>query len=121
MSLLKNRIKEVLSSELQETPFMMGFSMNLFQWIPASILAKEIKILYPNCKIAIGGIGNPNLAKAFLQNFPQFDFALWGEGEISLVKLAFNLDNPAIVPHMAYRVKITISNCHFNVLRVILH
>ena len=34
MSLLKNRIKEVLSSELQETPFMMGFSMNLFQWIP---------------------------------------------------------------------------------------
>ena len=50
---------------------------------------------------AIGGIGNPNLAKAFLQNFPQFDFALWGEGEISLVKLAFNLDNPAIVPHMA--------------------
>lgn len=105
VSLLKNRIKEVLSSELQETPFMMGFSMNLFQWIPASILAKEIKILYPNCKIAIGGIGNPNLAKAFLQNFPHFDFALWGEGEISLVKLAFNLDNPAIVPHMAYRVK----------------
>ena len=27
VSLLKNRIKEVLSSELQETPFMMGFSM----------------------------------------------------------------------------------------------
>lgn len=27
VSLLKNRIKEVLSSELQETPFMMGFSI----------------------------------------------------------------------------------------------
>ena len=70
VSLLKNRIKEVLSSELQETPFMMGFSMNLFQWIPASILAKEIKILYPNCKIAIGGIGNPNLAVSFSPKFP---------------------------------------------------
>ena len=101
---LRKQIKDIICSELQDSPFMAGFSMNLFQWIPASILGKAIKEFCPKCKIVIGGIGNPNLAKAFLKNFPQFDFALWGEGEVNLVELAINPKNPSIVPHMAYRM-----------------
>lgn len=114
---LKKRINDVLVSELQDAPFMMGFSMNLFQWIPASIIAKMVKNLYPKCMVVIGGIGNPNLAKAFLGNFLQFDFALWGEGEVNLVELALKHKNPSAIPHMVYRDingNVVVSSQHLN-------
>lgn len=105
VTLLEERISEIMATELLKNPVMVGFSMNLFQWVPASILAKIIKKSNHDCPIAVGGIGNPKLAKSFLENFEQFDFALWGEGEFNLVQLARNIDNPRIIPHIAYRNK----------------
>lgn len=103
---LEARISEVMTTEFLGQPMMVGFSMNLFQWVPASILAKVIKEKYHECPIAVGGIGNPKLAKSFLDNFNQFDVALWGEGEFNLVELARNLDNPGIVPNIVFRNKV---------------
>lgn len=70
-----------------------GFSMKMYQWVLASVLAEKIKKRAPNMPIVIGGINTAKEAKAFLENFKQFDIAIWGEGEIPLKELTFCLSN----------------------------
>lgn len=103
VSKLKQRIADVINQEYSEDTLLTGFSMNLFQWIVASIIGTEIKSLRNDVLIAVGGIGNPRLAETFLRNFEQFDFALWGEGEVNLVELVRSYANPSEIPHIAYR------------------
>ena len=64
-----------------------GFSMKMDQWVLASVIAKKIKKRNTNIPIVIGGINTDKVAKAFLDNFKQFDIAIWGEGEIPLLAL----------------------------------
>lgn len=100
---LKNKIRSVINTEFVDSTLFTGFSMNLFQWVGASIIGAEIKNLCNNVRIAVGGIGNARLAETFLKNFQQFDFALWGEGEVNLVELVKSYTNPSEIPHLAYR------------------
>ncbi len=84
----------------------MGFSMKMDQWVFASIIAQKIKSLYPDIPILAGGISNRRIAKLFLENFTQFDVAMWGEGEYTIAEITraiesgFPLDN---VGNIAYR------------------
>lgn len=64
-----------------------GLEANLYQWICSSIVAEKIKQFCPSSIIVVGGIGTKNTAVAFLKNFPQFDIAMWGEGESPLLQL----------------------------------
>ncbi len=84
-----------------------GFSMKLDGWIVSSIIANKIKKLSPNTVIIIGGINTKNNALAFLENFPQFDIAMWGEGEEPLHHLLKVINNNShdyeSVPNIAYR------------------
>jgi len=70
-----------------------GFSMKMYQWVLASVVAEKIKKIAPNIPIVIGGINTAKEAKTFLENFKQFDIAIWGEGEIPLGELTFFLSN----------------------------
>jgi len=65
----------------------LGFSMKLDQWMLASVIAEKMKKRNPNVPIVIGGINTAEVAKAFIDNFKQFDIAIWGEGEIPLLNL----------------------------------
>lgn len=69
-----------------------GFEANIYQWVASSIIAEKIKEYSPSSVIVLGGIATANAAKAYLTNFPQFDFALWGEGEATLCGLAMALE-----------------------------
>jgi radical SAM superfamily enzyme YgiQ (UPF0313 family) len=100
---LKQRIVNIINQEFSEDTLLTGFSMNLFQWIAASIISAEIKIMRNDVIISVGGIGNVQLSETFLRNFKQFDFALWGEGEFNLVELVRLYNNPSKIPHVAYR------------------
>lgn len=90
---IEDLINEIISKIDFSRVISIGFPMSYYQWIPAGILAKEIKNKFPLIPIVIGGIGNKNTAIAFLDNFYQFDYAIWGEGESPLKKLNFFLKN----------------------------
>lgn len=88
---LKNRIDEILAKVDFSEVVLFGLSMNLYQWIPAIVIAPFIKAKYPSLPIIIGGIGTSKAAQAFLRNFSFFDIAMWGEGETALVDLVNTL------------------------------
>lgn len=89
--LFENTVDEYLSNINFDNVLFMGMSVNLYQWVCSSIIAKKIKELNSNVPVVIGGIGTKESAMAYLDNFPQFDIALWGEGESSISELAKQL------------------------------
>lgn len=111
MSNYAEKLENLIDQELAKFDFndilYWGFSVNLYQWIYSSIFAKKIKLIAPQSLIVIGGIGTKDSAIAFLDNFPQFDMALWGEGENSLnllTKYLFGeINSIDIVPNIAFR------------------
>lgn len=91
--------------DLSELVFV-GFSSLFYQWIVATIFAKKIREYCPNINLMVGGFGTEPEALAFMKNFPLFDFASWGEGEYSLVKLSKSLSERSTlldIPSTIYR------------------
>lgn len=103
-----NTIDCELSKFNLEDYLYIGFSSQLYQWIPASIIADEIKTKHPGIKLIMGGFGTKNEALSFMNNFTAFDFASWGEGETSLLLLSQYLEN---------QKKIQISNINNTIYR----
>lgn len=90
---------------------IFGFSLKLFQWIPACVIVRRIKKINNNAKIVVGGISSSKEAIAFLNNFQYFDYAIWGEGEDTLFQVVNSLDNGFPldrISHLAYRCDNTI-------------
>lgn len=88
-NLINETIEDICSSEIK----YYGFSANLYQWVCSSIIAAKIKERYPQCIIILGGVGTKNAALKYLENFHQFDYVLWGEGENSLYSLITEIEN----------------------------
>ena len=65
-----------------------GYYQKLFQMYGADIVAREQKKLYPDTIAVFGGIDTKDEALACMDNFPSFDYALWGEGEVTLLNCA---------------------------------
>lgn len=115
-------IETELSKLSQNEILYWGFSVSLYQWVFASILACYIKRMNSSSIIVIGGIGTKYAAAGYLKNFSLFDVALWGEGEHSLLRLTRCIENDNMqydsVPNAAYRDKtsneILISNVKHN-------
>lgn len=104
---LRSKIVEIVLSFGSQVLFY-GMSLHLFQWVGATVISAIIKEVSPDSKILAGGLGTPKMALAFLGNFGQFDFAIWGEGEDAIVKLAKALGQAtdfSRVPHLLYREK----------------
>lgn len=90
-NLFENAINNYLSSFQWEDILCMGMSISLYQWVASSIIAKKIKEINSDLPIIIGGIGTKESAIAYLNNFPQFDIAIWGEGENTLLEVVNQL------------------------------
>lgn len=105
------RFESFLENELRKFDFdnilYWGISVNLYQWIFANILAHFIKRINALSVIVIGGIGTKQAAIGYLKSFRLFDFALWGEGEYSLLDLSKTIESNnsqyAKIPNLAYR------------------
>lgn len=107
---LDKLISDKLSAICEPDISCYAMSMSMYQWVCASIIAKKIKEKYPQSLIVIGGIGTKHSAQKFLENFEQFDFAIWGEGENPLMKLCDCLNVGNVndnlyenIPHLIYR------------------
>lgn len=96
-----NELDSFITAELNKIDFseilVWGFSVNLYQWIGSSIIARKIKEIAFNCHIVIGGIGTKESASAFISSFIQFDYAIWGEGEYILSELADIIANNKLI------------------------
>ena len=83
-----------------------GFYQKLFQIYCSDIIAREIKQLYPDAICCLGGIDTKAEAIASLDNFPVFDHALWGEGEMTLLAYIESLNgklNKSLIGNFVWR------------------
>ena len=112
--LLEEKKKEILDTIMREVKgidfseiSLFGISAKYNQWIPAMILAEEIKKSSPKTKIIVGGFGSKNAATEAMKICPSFDLANWGEGEYPLLQLAEQLKNKTLdyktLPRLMYR------------------
>jgi radical SAM superfamily enzyme YgiQ (UPF0313 family) len=112
--LLAAAVADALSDQNTEGPLLFGISCKYEQWIPGVVLARYIKRHFPQARIVIGGLRNRDKAEALLGICPDFDFAIWGEGEYPLLALCQALDAPArdftAVPRLLYRHDGTVAN-----------
>ena len=91
MAKFADKMDDVIDTILSEIDFsetlMFGFSLKMDGWIFSSIVAEKVKKIAPEIPILVGGISTKEKAKSLLENFTQFDMAMWGEGEEPLVKV----------------------------------
>ncbi len=115
MNSFYHKLDEFLNDEIAKIKWddvlYVGFSAKLYQWIPSSIICKKIKHISPQTIVVLGGMESQYAAIDFLENFHQFDFATWGEGEyaIKLFSDVVSNKNDASelysIPHLAFRAK----------------
>ncbi len=74
--------KEYVKSMTVE-PHMVAISCYVWNWEYNKELAKEIKRVYPKCEIVVGGPNVDKRNKNFFVDFPMFDIAVMGEGELA--------------------------------------
>lgn len=103
------RFNEVLQDLYSRKKYkLVGVCTKLLQLVPANIFARISKLIAPEISIAAGGISNKREAIAMLENFKDYDYAIWGEGENPLHQLCRYLENEISieeVPNLAYRNK----------------
>lgn len=74
-----------LESIIRETrPGFVGFSCTTSSFLDGAGLAQQVKQWFPEVVTVIGGVHVSALREAVLQNYPQFDYGVWGEGEETL-------------------------------------
>ena len=103
VSMLKSIVSSVLQEYHYDKCLFAGYYQKLFQMYGADIVSREQKRLYPNSTAVLGGIDTKDEALASMDNFPAFDYALWGEGEITLQNLASMLRGQMDVGNLAWR------------------
>lgn len=101
-------LDEIIGGYDLDNTLYLGLEVNLYQWVCSSIIAEKVKEKKPSTVIVVGGIGTREAAVAYLQNFSQFEIAMWGEGESPLLHLSelirkHELDKLSTVGNIAYR------------------
>lgn len=93
---MKDTIFDVIQQYLKTIDFknisIIGFSAKYNQWIPAMIIAEEIKKIAPHTKIIVGGFGREDVAQEAIKTCSYFDYTTWGEGEYPLLALMQQLN-----------------------------
>ncbi len=107
---IQRNARQLIRTELQKEgneAVLYGISARFYQWIPGRMLAKAIKQLYPAAKIVVGGLSSHDAAIAMLKKNPDFDYAVWGEGEYPLLDLCNHLEHNSVslenIPRLVYR------------------
>jgi len=90
---MESKIEALLSTVDFSNTLYAGFSMKMDQWLFASIIAEKIKRIDNTFPVVVGGINSLESAVVYIRRFPQFDYAIWGEGENPLLELTLFLDN----------------------------
>lgn len=103
-------VENTINSLFIENVLFIGFSVQFGQWIAADMIINIIKRKKYKTKIVAGGFGTQDEAHAFMESFNSYDYALWGEGEISLLSLCRYLSGDTselvtAIPNLVYRTE----------------
>lgn len=85
---LQKQAQTILSYQ----PHIVGFSATTSSFPDAADLAEIIKGLSPSTMTVCGGVHVSALEEKLLRDYPDFDFLVAGEGEITMSELAAGLD-----------------------------
>ncbi|MEK7841149.1 MAG: radical SAM protein, partial [Deltaproteobacteria bacterium] len=83
---LRLTLKQTLAYIIKERPQVVGFRASTISFLNAAFLAKEIKEYDKNIITLIGGPHVTALPMETIQDFPQFDAGIIGEGEETLIE-----------------------------------
>lgn len=93
---------ETVSRILDYKPDFLGLSIFTANLRAAAIVAGHVRRLSPDVRIVIGGPHATLAGATILEEIPEADFVLSGEGEISFPKLVSGAV-PASIPGLSYR------------------
>ena len=103
---IKEFIDEYIRREELFSVDAAGFTMKTDQWLLNYYILLRLKHRNPSIKTIIGGLRNVSSALEFMRTFKEADFAIYGEGEIPLLRLAKSFDDPSAfntIPNLLYR------------------
>ena len=83
---LQLTLKQTLAYIIKERPQVVGFRASTISFLNAAFLAKEIKEYDKNIITLIGGPHVTALPMETIQDFPQFDAGIIGEGEETIIE-----------------------------------
>ncbi len=90
-------------------PDVIGISLrnidiNSFSFLPYfGSMLKLVKKLSPDAKVVVGGTGFSLFPEEIMQKWPEIDFGVFLEGEVSFPALLKNLDQPQQVRGIYFR------------------
>mgnify|MGYP001559631914 CR=1 FL=1 len=83
---------KVVNKILSDSPAVVGLSISTAQFARGLDLAKKIKAINPKIKIVVGGVHISALPLDVME-YDCFDFAIFGEGEITMKELCRAIEN----------------------------
>jgi anaerobic magnesium-protoporphyrin IX monomethyl ester cyclase len=93
---------EVMSRVESFNPDIVGFTAVTSSFLNAYRLAEEIRKTAPRIKIAFGGVHVSALRGKILEQFPDIDFVVTGEGEKAMLELASGVE-PGKIQGLVFR------------------
>jgi len=101
-------IDDIVAQVKQEQPQFVGITLFTVGVWGAATIAEKIKATLPDTVIIVGGPHMSSMGYETMQRFPQFDYAVLGEGEKVLMELLLALEHGSQlkdVPEILYRDK----------------
>jgi radical SAM superfamily enzyme YgiQ (UPF0313 family) len=99
-------IDGVVERVLQSAPAYVGITLFTVGVANSARIAKRIKASLPDTQIIIGGPHVSSMGRETMERYPQFDYAVLGEGEKTLIDLLAAIENDTSmdeVPELIYR------------------
>jgi len=95
-------LEQTIDQVKAERPDAIGLTAMTHEINRTADVAKALKTVLPEVMIIVGGIHTTFLARETLSDFPAFDYAVAGEGEIVLPQL-LEAKDPTGIPGLAWR------------------
>ena len=92
-------VRDALATE----PDVVGFSVTTSGFTDAYRIALGIRAARPELPFVFGGVHVSALKQRLLEQHPEIDYGVIGEGEATLHELITRMDDPASVPGLVYR------------------
>ena len=91
-------VRKILSSD----PHLVGFSTTTSAFLDAYEMAKKLREARPSVKNVFGGIHVSGVGPQLMGRFPEIDYLVFGEGEVTLLELAAG-ESPRRIEGLVWR------------------
>lgn len=90
---LDMKIDDVMEYIRNDNPDIVGISVTTPTLHRSISISEKIKQTFPDLKLVLGGVHISLFQKEILRDYPFIDFAIFGEGEYTMLELVKHLEN----------------------------